>query len=195
MMPGAFGPDASIGLLPIPSVLGYYAIFFFFGAIYWDLNDSEGILGRWWMVSLPVALLVVFPIGLDLVAGTFGFLPQDFGGSMKGLLGNMTQAIFVWLVVFGSIGMFRQLLSRESKTMRYISDSSYWLYLAHLPLVILAQWFVKDMPIPAALKFVGITVVISVFLLLTYEYMIRYTFIGSILNGPRKRDFHIITSR
>ncbi len=46
MMSGTFGPDASIGLLPIPSVLAYYAIFFFFGAIYWELDDSDGILGH-----------------------------------------------------------------------------------------------------------------------------------------------------
>jgi peptidoglycan/LPS O-acetylase OafA/YrhL len=188
MQPGVFGPDTSIGLLPIPRVLGYYAIFFFFGAIYWDLNDSEGMLGRRWYVSLPVALLIVFPIGLDLVAGTLGFLPKDFGGTMRGLLGNLMQALFVWLMVFGSIGMFRQLFSAESKTMRYISDSSYWLYLAHLPLVILAQWFVKDLPIPAMFKFVGIVVVVSAVLLLTYEYLIRYTIVGSMLNGPRKRE-------
>jgi hypothetical protein len=53
--------------------------------------------------------------------------------------------------------------------------------------VILAQWFVKDLPIPSMLKFVGIVVVISALLLLTYEYLIRYTIIGSVLNGPRKR--------
>jgi hypothetical protein len=194
MQPGTFGPDGSIGLLPMPAVLAYYAIFFFFGVVYWDLDDDEGLLGRWWLVSLPVALLVVFPIGLDLVAGKFGFLPQSLAGATKLLLGNLMQALFVWLMVFGSIGMFRRFFSQKSKTMRYVSDSSYWLYLAHLPLVVLAQWFVKDFPIPAMLKFVGITVVISALLLITYEYMIRYTFIGTMLNGPRQRKQRIAPS-
>ncbi|QEG21618.1 acyltransferase family protein [Mariniblastus fucicola] len=187
MQPGTFGPDGSIGLLPIPSVLAYYAIFFFFGVVYWDLDDTSGKLGRWWFIGLPVALFIVFPVGLDLVMGTFGFLPEKFGGSMKPMLGNLLQALFVWLMVFGSIGMFRDLFSGESKAMRYVSDSSYWLYLAHLPLVILAQWLVKDWPIPAVLKLVGIIVVVSAFLLLTYEYLIRYTIIGTMLNGPKKR--------
>ncbi|MFK7766891.1 MAG: acyltransferase family protein [Mariniblastus sp.] len=188
MESGTFGPGTSVGLLPIPSVLGYYAIFFFFGAIYWDLDDSEDILGRWWYLSLPIALLIVFPIGFDLISGTLGILPEDFAGTSKPLLANLMQALFVWLMTFGSIGMFRQLLSKESKTMRYISDSSYWLYVAHLPLVIFAQWFVKDLPIPAMLKFAGIIVVVSAFLLLTYEYLVRYTMIGSLLNGPKKRS-------
>ena len=90
-------------------------------------------------------------------------------------------------MTFGLIGVFRRLMAHESKTMRYISDSSYWLYLIHLPLVLLAQWLVKDLPVPAYLKFTGIVVVISAILLLTYEYVVRYTLIGRMLNGSRKR--------
>lgn len=187
MAAGGFGPDSSVGLLPIPSVLIYYAIFFFFGAVYWDMDDSSGQLGRRWYVSMPIALLIVFPLGLDLVSGTFGIIPKLQDESTNVLLSNFLQATFAWLMTFGSIGLFRRLLSRESKTLRYISDSSYWLYLAHLPLVILAQWLVRDLPIPAFLKFAGITIVISAFLLLTYEYFVRYTMIGRLLNGPRTR--------
>ena len=35
-----FGPDTSAGLLPMPQILSYYAIFFFFGAIYFDCDDG-----------------------------------------------------------------------------------------------------------------------------------------------------------
>ncbi len=186
MQPSSFGPDASIGLVPIPSVLAYYAIFFFFGALYWDMDDHQGQLGRWWLVSLPIALLIVFPIAFDLVSGTFGvFSIQDAATST--FTANMLQAAFAWLMTFGLIGLCRHFLSGESKTLRYISDSSYWLYLTHLPLVILAQWLVRDLPVPALLKFTGITVVISALLLVTYAYGVRYTLIGELLNGPRTR--------
>ncbi|MCA9137423.1 MAG: acyltransferase family protein [Planctomycetales bacterium] len=187
MSPGSFGPDSSIGLLPIPSVLAYYAVFFFFGVIYWDVDDSDGRLGRGWMFSLPVAMLIVFPIGFDLVTGTFGVISSPKDPALRSLATNFLQALFVWLMTFGSIGMFGHLLHRESRTLRYISDSSYWLYLIHLPLVLLAQWFVKEIPVPAFVKFTGITIVVSAFLLLTYEYGVRYTLIGRILNGPRQR--------
>ena len=184
----AFGPDPSIGLLPIPSVLLYYAVFFFFGAIYWDIGDTDGRLGRGWMISLPLALLVVFPIGFDVVTGSFGVVPEIQGETLNSLTGNFLQATFTWLMIFGSIGLCRQLLSRENKRMRYISDSSYWLYLAHLPLVVLTQWLVKDLPVPAVVKFAGITVAVSALLLVTYEYGVRYTIIGRTLNGPRQRS-------
>ena len=188
MAAGSFGPDSSNGLIPIPSVLIYYAVFFFFGAVYWDMDDTSGQLGRWWYISLQIALLIVFPIALDLVSGTFGIIPELEGESTSALVGSFLQATFAWLMTCGSIGLSRRLLSRESRTLRYISDSSYWLYLIHLPLVILAQWLVRDLQIPAFLKFAAITIVISAFLLLTYEYGVRYTVIGRLLNGPRTRS-------
>ena len=187
MMPATFGPDPSVGLLPIPSVLGYYAIFFFFGAIYWDLNDTEGVLGRWWKISLPLALLVVFPLGLEFTSGTLGLISPEYIEGQSSIWGSLLQVLFAWLMIFGTIGMFRAWFAGENKVMRYVSDSSYWLYLAHLPLVILAQWCVKDLPIPAPFKFLLIVSVVSAFLLVTYEYLIRYTMIGTMLNGRKKR--------
>ncbi len=187
MAAGSFGPDTSIGLIPIPSVLIYYAVFFFFGAVYWDMDDTSGQLGRWWYVSLLIAILIVFPIALDLASGTFKIIPKLENASTTALVGGFLQATFAWLMTFGSIGLSRRLLSRESPTLRYISDSAYWLYLIHLPLVILAQWWLRDLPIPAFLKFATIIIAVSTFLLLTYEYGVRNTKIGRLLNGPRTR--------
>ena len=48
------------------------------------------------------------------------------------------QVVFAWGMTFGLIGLCRSLLKRENRVVRYISDSSYWLYIAHLPLVLLA---------------------------------------------------------
>ena len=72
--------------------------------------------------------------------------------------------------------------------MRYISDASYWLYVAHLPLVVFAQWWVSDWQMSALAKFSGISIVITVFLLIVYEQCVRYTPIGTLLNGKRVRE-------
>ena len=188
MQAATFGPDSSVGFLPIPSVIIYYAVFFFFGAVYWEMDDEQGQLGKHWYFSLPVALLVIFPVAFDLVSGTFGMVPQLASQSTKVLIANFLQAAFAWLMTFGSIGLCRRLLSRESKALRYISDSSYWLYLTHLPLVILAQWLVRDLPLPAFVKFAGITILVSIFLFFTYAFGVRHTLIGRLLNGPRIRE-------
>lgn len=56
-----FGPATSIGLLPIPAVFLYYAIFFAYGAMYYDAADKDVRVGRvyWWKLILALGLLVV----------------------------------------------------------------------------------------------------------------------------------------
>jgi peptidoglycan/LPS O-acetylase OafA/YrhL len=85
------------------------------------------------------------------------------------------------------MGMFRSLLARENRTIRYLSDSSYWLYLAHLPLCIAAQAVIHSWPLSVWIKWPLLTILLTGFLLLTYHYLVRYTPIGTLLNGPRRR--------
>ena len=67
-----FGPETSTGLLPIPHVLVYYAVFFAFGALLFGRRsrDRDRMLvdriGGWWLGLLPAALLVLYPVGLWL---------------------------------------------------------------------------------------------------------------------------------
>ncbi|QDV82164.1 acyltransferase family protein [Planctomycetes bacterium TBK1r] len=174
----AFGPDTSIGLIPMPAVLAYYAIFFAFGALYFDARDDEGKLGSRWAITLPFAALVLLPIGLATSQ-----MSEGIGRSVS----VFVQATFVWLVSFGMMGIFRRYLSSESKAMRYLSDSSYWLYLAHIPLVIWLQYVVRDYDVSPLLKFPIVCVVAGVMLLASYHWFVRFTPIGTLLNGKRSR--------
>lgn len=183
---GEFGPDTSMGILPLPWVLGYYAIFFFFGVLYHEADDRQGRLGRTWRWLLPVALLVVFPIGLEFATGVFGFREVVPEPAHKAVSVTF-QALYAWLMSFAWMGMFRSLLTRENKTVRYLSDSAYWLYLAHLPLAIVGQALIAEWQFPAALKLVALSAVLIPLLLLSYHTLVRYTWVGRLLNGPRRR--------
>lgn len=180
-----FGPDTSVGLLPMPHVLAYYAIFFFFGALYFDADDSEGRMGRAWKLTLPLSLFVVFPVAFGLMPG--GFLANQVGDGLRQTLCVSLQAVYVWLMTFGLMGLFRSLFSSENKKLRYVSDSSYWLYLVHLPLIMAGQWLVRDWPIPSLLKLLLVCFVTTVLMLISYQYCVRYTPIGTLLNGKRSR--------
>ena len=79
------------------------------------------------------------------------------------------------------------MLSRERPTIRFLSDSSYWLYLAHLPLVVAAQALVQHWRLPSGVKFTLLLAGVTGLLLLTYRYWVRYTWLGRFLNGPRTR--------
>jgi len=185
-MPG-FGPDTSLGWLPLPHVLLYYALFFGFGVLYYDSDDAAGRVGRWWWLLIPFALLVVFPLGYELSTGEFGFRDSLIEPAAHRLLAVALQAAYAWMMTFGLMGLFRRLLTGESRIIRYLSDSSYWLYLAHVPLVIWAQMLVRDWQMSAVVKCSLICVAASAFLLVLYQVFVRYTLIGRMLNGPRRR--------
>ena len=75
--------------------------------------------------------------------------------------------------------------SGHSAVRRYLADSSYWVYIVHLPLVMVGQILVVNETWPWFVKFgvvVGGTMAIS---LLTYELLVRHSFVGRWLNGRR----------
>ena len=184
LIPG-FGADTSLGLLPMPHVFLYYALFFAFGALYFDCDDREGRVGRWWWLGLPAGLLVLFPLGLGLAAGAYGTGDGILGSARAEAV--VLQAIYPWTMAFGFMGLFRRVCARESRAIRYLSDSSYWLYLAHVPLIIAAQLMVRDWPLPSAVKFGLVLVGVTGLLLVVYRFLVRYTWLGRMLNGPRVR--------
>jgi len=181
--PGNFGPDTSAGLLPMPRVLLYYAVFYGFGALHYDADDSEGRVGRWWWLALPVAFVLALPLGLAFSMGAVDSVdPQA-----RRAISAVAQVGYAWLMTFGLMGLFRAVLSRERRWVRYVSDSSYWLYIAHLPLIICAQMVVRDWQTPAIVKFLFVCVAVTGVLLLVYHTVVRYTWLGKLLNGPRQR--------
>ena len=172
-----FGPETSSSLLPPLPLLIYYAVFFGFGAVYFDSEDQKGSLGRRWPVTLPLALLLVFPIGLA----------ATHGGSKLHSIAILLQVIYVWMMSAAMMGLFRRFVAQELGWIRYLSDASYWMYLAHLPLVLAAQLWVRDWPLPSGVKFLLICGGVFAVLLVSYEYLVRYTWIGALLNGGKVR--------
>ena len=183
----SFGPDTSLGLLPMPHIFFYYALFFFFGTLYFDCDDPDGRVGKWWWLALPVGLFIVFPFGLEFSTGAFGFRQEIFDPAMAGTAAVALQVIYAWMMTFGFIGLFRKLCTRENKTIRYVSDSSYWLYVTHVPLIIGAQLAVRDWPLASGVKYFLVFLAVTGLLLLIYQFLVRYTWLGRLLNGPRVR--------
>ena len=84
-------------------------------------------------------------------------------------------------------GLFRKLFSKESPLARYLSDSAFWAYLAHLSVIQLLQIWISNWSIPSLIKVLFICLLSIIILLLSYRYLVRYTFIGTLLNGKREK--------
>ena len=186
VLPG-FGPDTSLGFLPMPHVLLYYALFFAFGALYFHCDDRDGRVGEWWWMALPSGLFILFPLGLEFSTGSFGFGQKLFDPAIARAAAVALQAAYPWTTAFACIGLFRKLCARGNSAIRYVSDSSYWLYVTHLPLIIGAQLAVRDWPLPSALKFTLVIAAVTGLLMLAYQFLVRYTWLGRFLTGPRVR--------
>ncbi|MFM7071079.1 MAG: acyltransferase family protein [Planctomycetota bacterium] len=191
-----FGPDTSIGWLPFPHLFVFYGLFFSFGALMYAREkgsiatatrrvlEFEGgppaspkqprsrFQRSLWVAQIGLALLVVFPICV-VAAG-------------KREVAIAAHFAYVWLMSLGMIGACRAMLSREWPMVRYFSDASYWLYLAHLPLVIGLQGMARGWPFGPMTKFFAINIIAVPLLLLSYHFLVRRTWIGMLLNGRNR---------
>jgi glucan biosynthesis protein C len=99
-------------------------------------------------------------------------------------------ALFVthaWLAVTGWFGVCLRWLDHEPPSaVRYVAAASFWIYLLHHPVVGLAQVSLRTMAIPVTLKFVLSLTVGLALPLLTYEVLVRRTWIGLVLNGRQE---------
>jgi hypothetical protein len=165
-----FGPDTSMGIIPKPHVLVFYACFFFYGVAEYSANGINTKMGRSWKWLLPAAI-VLFIAALATINNR--------------MLAAALQPAYAWTMSLGLIGLFGRFFSKPHPMASWLADASYWMYLVHVPLVLIAQFLVRPWDLPAELKFVLVLIVVIPLLLLSYRFGVRYTVIGRWLNGPR----------
>jgi glucan biosynthesis protein C len=166
--------------VPVPGWLAYYAVFFGFG---WLLYAHDHLLAslvpqRWFHLGVAVTAF-----------GAWLALSQLAGEPSVGVVvaQRATLAFYAWAMIFALIGLAVRHLSSPSPTVRYLADSSYWLYLSHYPLVMFLQISVAPIDIWGPVKALGLFALVLGVGLTTYRYCVRYTKVGAVLNGPRAR--------
>src|SRR4029077_9539773 len=101
----------------------------------------------------------------------------------------------IWRWTFAVIGMSLFFLSSYSPARRYVADASYWLYLIHVPLLMALQVAVSQLAWPWWAKFSLILGVAFPLMFASYHLLVRYSFIGAILNGRRESRSNSATVR
>jgi ABC-type multidrug transport system ATPase subunit/peptidoglycan/LPS O-acetylase OafA/YrhL len=167
-------PDSS--LLPqIPALVGFGTAFVFGWLLHRQLDLLTELRQRW-LGHLVVG--VALSIACQTVPGI------KLGPTATPLYAGC-YLLSSWYWSFGIIGAALRFCDGESAVRRYLADASYWLYLAHLPLVFfLAAAFAK-LPLHWAIKFPLILAITMTVLLTSYHYLVRPTWIGEVLNGRR----------
>jgi peptidoglycan/LPS O-acetylase OafA/YrhL len=173
-------PDSS--LVPNLAASVAYASAFGFG---WLAHRQTELLAAWrrlWPAYLALAL--GFTIAQLALLGLTPAIHPPTGATRLALSALYPLATWSW--TFALIGLAVRYLSDFSPARRYIADASYWLYLVHLPLILALQVMVASLAWPWPVKFAVILGVAFPLMLASYQLLVRHSFIGAILNGPRE---------
>jgi ABC-type multidrug transport system ATPase subunit/peptidoglycan/LPS O-acetylase OafA/YrhL len=173
-------PDQS--LIPqLVSIVGYGTAFTFG----WQVHRQPALLQVWghqWRAHLAAAL-VLTAVCMALAGATPTLTPAVAG--LRTLSYALAYVVAIWCWVFAVTGVAVRFLAAESGVRRYIADASYWMYLVHLPIVAALQVVVGRWPLHWSIKLPLVVGVTFAILLASYHLLVRFTFVGVLLNGRR----------
>ena len=179
---GVMTPD--IGLMPNLGALAVFMTAFGFG---WFLHRSPDLLK-----------LLAHRFGIYLLSAVIGtLLCLRMAGIQPALhpVNGRDHPLYIllyllssWSWVLAILGFAHRYFNKFNPAVRYLSDASYWVYIVHLPIVLLLQYLVAQQSLPGEAKYAVVLFSTILIALLTYQLMVRYTVIGTILNGPRRKS-------
>ncbi len=165
--------DTPSTFMPQWHVLVCYGFFF---AVGWTMFLERGMIEslKAWAGTRMSCGVIALVVSLALAASWLGSLyngSDTASPTIQTLLfwSQASIAITVWLLIFGGVGLAERMLQRPNSIVRYFSDSSYWIYLVHLPICVLVVIALRDWNASGISKIsaaVGISIAISI---LSYE--------------------------
>jgi len=169
--------------VPELHTMTYYALFFALGATLCAHRDLVEAASRNAWRWAACALVAIVPAAALF---TFHNSAQADAAAIHGAALTV-YAIATWTSVIALIGLAARYLTRARPRVRYVADSSYWIYISHMPAMVLVVALVGATSLGTAPQFAIVTVGSLAFSIVTYPLLVRYTAIGRLLNGPRER--------
>ena len=200
----ARGGDESKPLWPLngPDFL-YGSLYFFYG---YGLFARRELIDRLKnptnLVALWVAAAAAFWVHLVLLGALDDVSKQGAGREtveFLWILGTLFYGTAAALMCVGLIGLFERMFRSPKSWVRWLADSSYWVYILHLPAVAFLTFWIAHLDRGgwlefgigldpgAELKFLAACVLTAAIGVVSYRFLVRYTLLGTLLNGPRFR--------
>jgi glucan biosynthesis protein C len=180
---GVRTPDSSV-VTNLQAWIGFGTAFGF-GWLLHRQVDLIRMLERRWLLNSVLAVVLIAASFFLAIANGAPSLQVNY--SITKLAGAACYALAIWTTTFAAIGLALRFLSGFSPARRYLADASYWLYLIHLPILMVLQVAVSGLDWPWAIKFAAIMLISLPLMFASYQLLVRYSFIGTVLNGRRER--------
>lgn len=176
-------PDS---FLPQLWAFGFFGLFFAAG--YWLFNNDSLVekCSRYWLLMLAGSM-VLYAIYYLLIPKQITLPPTPIAIHLKIVLKLCEAFVAVWMTLVCLV-LGKRFLNRPNRGMRLLADSSYWIYIIHLPLLFVLQYQLMDVTWNWFIKFsvsVGLTLAAG---LLSYVWLVRWTPIGWMLNGRKHKQ-------
>ena len=186
--------------LNVPDVL-YGSLFFFYGyGLYSRRELIERLkrtvtLAALWAIAAAVFLVHLVLLGAMDEASKQGV--EDDALKFLWLIGTVFYGASAVLLSVGLVSLFERIMQSPLAWVRWLADSSYWIYIVHLPVVAFLTFYLAHLDRQgwlrgltgfgwsAEMKFLVACVVTGVIGVVTYRYLVRYTPLGTLLNGKR----------
>ncbi len=191
LVPGALAAGAPMpapeSFIPQGWPFAFYGIFYAAG---WQLFGREQFLDAlrpyvWHVVSSCILMFVPYymlmPV-LDLSTIVAGTSAHVFW--IRFVEASLTAYLSVLLTI-SSLLVGQRYLAGKNPFLSFIADSSYWVYLLHLPIVIFLQTVLVPLDLPWWLKFSIVLLGTVIPCMATYVVFVRYTPLGWLLHGKR----------
>ena len=196
LSPLALVPGVMGGGLPVASPesfvpawwpFAYYGLFYWAG---WQLLGRELLLDRvqpwcWPLVGASVLLFVPHYCLLPVLDISLIQQATESRSLTPWLLESVLASYLSALLTLSALLVGQRILARANAWLKFCADSSYWVYLIHLPIILFLQTLLIPVALPVLGKLVVVTLVTWLFCLATYVVFVRYTPIGWMLNGKR----------
>ena len=196
----ARGGDESKPIWPpnVPDLL-YAALFFLYGHGLWPRRQLlDRLRGRSRLAGLWTAGMLAYAVHV----AALGAQDQGLAGTAVGIVtvvDTLAYGSAAVLLSLALVGSFAVLLRTPRRWVRWMADSSYWIYLMHLPVVAFLTFWLAHLDASGRLaaltgfdwgpelKFSVAFVATSVAGVVSYRYLVRYTPLGTLLNGKREK--------
>ncbi len=191
LVPGVLGGGLPIAapesFIPTWWPFAYYGLFYWAG---WQLFGREALLDRlqpwlWLLITTSLLLFVPHYYLLPLLDVEMIKNAAESRTANPTLFESVLASYLSVLMTLSALLVGQRFLARSNAWLKFCADSSYWVYLIHLPIVLFLQTLLIPIAMPVFVKLVLVILVTWLFCLATYVVFVRYTPIGWVLNGKR----------
>lgn len=174
--------DISYKFYPPLHIIFFYAVFFLMGW-FMQRQNSITICTRHCVIYFVLTMCVFLPTYYILRMHSVDYGNPHYG--LYGMICLLLYALIASYLIFSTTGLTILYLNKDNRIIRYLADSSYWLYIGQIPIIVLAQIIFIHLSWPSLIQFICILLFSVFILLILYQYIVRHTWIGQLLNGTR----------